>query len=70
MIDDHWWWGRIAGRRLTKGSSEFLKYRIVWDNGETEFMSPWDMEIAEQTGKQLISLDTQHVCYVLHIPCT
>lgn len=50
MIDDHWWWGKIDGRRFTNSSAEFLKYRIVWDNGESEFMSPWDMEPIEPSG--------------------
>lgn len=42
MIDDHWWWGVID--RRTQQNSDFLCYRIIWDNGEMEQMSPWDME--------------------------
>uniref|UniRef100_A0A0A9Z626 PH-interacting protein n=1 Tax=Lygus hesperus TaxID=30085 RepID=A0A0A9Z626_LYGHE len=42
MIDDGWWWGTIESR--TKSNSKFLGYRIKWDNGESEAMSPWDME--------------------------
>lgn len=57
MIDDHWWWGRIDSKRFTNSSLEFLKYRIVWDNGEIESMSPWDMEPVDPSGKNLNCLD-------------
>lgn len=56
MIDDHWWWGRIDSKRFTNSSSEFLKYRIVWDNGEIESMSPWDMEPVDPSGENRNSL--------------
>ncbi|CAB0011603.1 unnamed protein product, partial [Nesidiocoris tenuis] len=42
MIDDGWWWGTIESR--TRSNSMFLGYSIKWDNGESEAMSPWDME--------------------------
>lgn len=47
MIDDGWWWGSIEARR-PNSNSPFLCHRIRWDNGETEDMSPWDMEPVDQ----------------------
>lgn len=47
MIDDGWWMGMIEQRTaLTTEfpNSLFMCFRIRWDNGEVEKMSPWDME--------------------------
>ncbi|XP_043242655.1 PH-interacting protein-like [Amphibalanus amphitrite] len=46
-IDDAWWTGRVLERRpLDPESPEspFLCYRVAWDTGESEPLSPWDME--------------------------
>ena len=50
MIDDGWWWGVIEARR-PNANSPFLCHRIKWDNGETEDMSPWDMEPVDSSRK-------------------
>ncbi|XP_065082304.1 PH-interacting protein [Ochlerotatus camptorhynchus] len=47
MIEDVWWLGQIES--LNQLSSEFpnslfMCFRVRWDNGEYEFMSPWDLE--------------------------
>ncbi|XP_054271446.1 bromodomain and WD repeat-containing protein 3-like isoform X1 [Macrosteles quadrilineatus] len=73
MIDDHWWWGRIDGRRFVNESSDFLKYRIIWDNGESEFMSPWDMEPVEPTAEPVevggsIPVSSSEIAAILYRP--
>ncbi|GAB0097421.1 bromodomain and WD repeat-containing protein 3 [Sergentomyia squamirostris] len=47
MIDDGWWIGQIEHRQALSSdfpNSLFMCFRVRWDNGEYEFMSPWDME--------------------------
>ncbi|XP_046404459.1 bromodomain and WD repeat-containing protein 3-like isoform X2 [Ischnura elegans] len=43
MIDDCWWSGEIESQSSAE-SSLFLCFRVRWDNGEYERMSPWDLE--------------------------
>ncbi|XP_031621174.1 bromodomain and WD repeat-containing protein 3 isoform X2 [Contarinia nasturtii] len=47
MIDDGWWMGQITSRVPYSEEfpdSLFMCFQIRWDSGETERMSPWDME--------------------------
>ena len=48
MIDDCWWTGRIESQSPLDDQnfpdSLFTCYRVRWDNGEYERMSPWDLE--------------------------
>lgn len=47
MIDDGWWIGQITNRVPYSDEfpdSLFMCFAIRWDSGETERMSPWDME--------------------------
>lgn len=47
MIDDGWWIGQITSRipyTAEYPDSLFMCFLIRWDSGETEKMSPWDME--------------------------
>ncbi|XP_055677242.1 PH-interacting protein [Lutzomyia longipalpis] len=47
MIDDGWWMGQIESRTALSSdfpNSLFMCFRVRWDNGEYEYMSPWDME--------------------------
>jgi bromodomain and WD repeat domain containing protein 1/3 len=47
MIDDKWWIGQIESHQALSEDfpdSLFMCFKIRWDNGEYEFMSPWDME--------------------------
>ncbi|CAD7093518.1 unnamed protein product [Hermetia illucens] len=47
MIDDGWWMGQIESRVALSNEfpdSLFMCFRVRWDNGEYEYMSPWDME--------------------------
>uniref|UniRef100_A0A3B3QSS9 Pleckstrin homology domain interacting protein n=1 Tax=Paramormyrops kingsleyae TaxID=1676925 RepID=A0A3B3QSS9_9TELE len=47
VIDDAWWFGTIESQEPFQSQypdSLFQCYN-VWDNGDTEKMSPWDMEV-------------------------
>ncbi|XP_076874728.1 PH-interacting protein isoform X2 [Brachyhypopomus gauderio] len=47
VIDDAWWFGTIESQepyQVEYPDSLFLCYNVCWDNGDTEKMSPWDME--------------------------
>ncbi|XP_041108367.1 PH-interacting protein isoform X1 [Polyodon spathula] len=48
VIDDAWWFGTIESQEPFQAQypdSSFQCYNVCWDNGDTEKMSPWDMEI-------------------------
>nr|XP_029722575.1 PH-interacting protein-like [Aedes albopictus] len=52
MIEDVWWLGQIES--LNQLSPEFpdslfMCFRVRWDNGEYEFMSPWDLEPVDES---------------------
>uniref|UniRef100_A0A3Q3ESG2 Pleckstrin homology domain interacting protein n=1 Tax=Labrus bergylta TaxID=56723 RepID=A0A3Q3ESG2_9LABR len=47
VIDDAWWFGTIESQEPFQSQypdSLFQCYNVCWDNGDTEKMSPWDME--------------------------
>ncbi|KAM6906545.1 PH-interacting protein isoform 1-T1 [Lycodopsis pacificus] len=47
VIDDAWWFGTIESQEPFQPQypdSLFQCYNVCWDNGDTEKMSPWDME--------------------------
>ncbi|KAM4693154.1 PH-interacting protein [Discoglossus pictus] len=47
VIDDAWWFGTIESQEPLQQDypdSLFQCYNVCWDNGDTEKMSPWDME--------------------------
>ncbi|XP_015116795.1 bromodomain and WD repeat-containing protein 3 [Diachasma alloeum] len=47
MIDDGWWMGQIESMEPSDDDfpeSYFMCFRVRWDNGEFERMSPWDLE--------------------------
>ncbi|XP_062406416.1 PH-interacting protein isoform X3 [Sardina pilchardus] len=47
VIDDAWWFGTIESQEPYQAlypDSLFQCYNVCWDNGDTEKMSPWDME--------------------------
>jgi len=52
MIDDCWWTGQIESQSTLDPedfpSSLFMCYRVRWDNGEYERMSPWDLEPVDE----------------------
>ncbi|XP_069743525.1 PH-interacting protein isoform X2 [Narcine bancroftii] len=48
VIDDAWWFGTIESQEPLQPDypdSLFQCYNVCWDNGDTEKMSPWDMEV-------------------------
>ncbi|KAG9486236.1 hypothetical protein GDO78_009024 [Eleutherodactylus coqui] len=47
IIDDAWWFGMVIGQEPYQSEypdSLFQCYTVKWDNGETEKLSPWDMD--------------------------
>ncbi|XP_058040935.1 bromodomain and WD repeat-containing protein 1 isoform X1 [Ahaetulla prasina] len=47
IIDDAWWFGIVLRQEPYQSQypdSLFQCYIVKWDNGETERLSPWDME--------------------------
>ena len=54
QIDDCWWKGtvqKIVHHDAAK-KSPFLSIHVAWDNGEKEFLSPWDLEALDnESGK-------------------
>ncbi|XP_011687322.1 PREDICTED: PH-interacting protein isoform X3 [Wasmannia auropunctata] len=51
MIDDGWWMGQIVGMEPLDEEfpgSFFMCFRVRWDNGEYERMSPWDLEPVDE----------------------
>lgn len=57
MIDDGWWMGQIVGMEPLDEEfpeSFFMCFRVRWDNGEYERMSPWDLEPVDEDSKLVI----------------
>lgn len=57
IIDDAWWLGTVENQEPHLPEfqdSMFLCYRVLWDNGERERLSPWDMEIIDDNSKLLV----------------
>lgn len=51
MIDDKWWIGTIEAHKALSNEfadSLFMCFKVLWDNAEYEFMSPWDMEPVDE----------------------
>ncbi|XP_055544224.1 PH-interacting protein [Wyeomyia smithii] len=51
MIEDVWWLGQIESHNQLSAEfpdSLFMCFRVRWDNGEYEFMSPWDLEPVDE----------------------
>ncbi|XP_072525328.1 bromodomain and WD repeat-containing protein 3 [Salminus brasiliensis] len=47
VIDDAWWFGTIVCQEPYQPEypdSHFQCFKVKWDNGETEKLSPWDIE--------------------------
>ena len=42
QIDDRWWKGTV--NKVENGESPFLSIYVHWDNGDKEYLSPWDLE--------------------------
>ncbi|KAK7075021.1 Bromodomain and WD repeat-containing protein 3 [Halocaridina rubra] len=51
IIDDAWWFGTVERQEPHLSEfpdSMFMCYRVLWDNGEQERLSPWDMELIDE----------------------
>ncbi|XP_066478380.1 bromodomain and WD repeat-containing protein 1 isoform X2 [Tiliqua scincoides] len=55
IIDDAWWFGTVLSQEPFQPQypdSPFQCYSVKWDNGETERLSPWDMELVPENVDQ------------------
>ncbi|XP_028970269.2 PH-interacting protein isoform X4 [Esox lucius] len=76
VIDDAWWFGTIEDQEPFQSEypdSLFQCYNVCWDNGDTEKMSPWDMEpipddvFPEELG-QSVPLTEEEQRELLYVP--
>lgn len=54
MIEDGWWMGKIVSFEPSSDEfpdSYFLCFKIKWDSGDEEQMSPWDLEPIDESSK-------------------
>ena len=55
QIDDCWWKGtvqKVVHHDAAK-KSPFLSIYVNWDNGEKEYLSPWDLEAVDEDTDKL-----------------
>ncbi|XP_051717573.1 bromodomain and WD repeat-containing protein 3 isoform X1 [Ctenopharyngodon idella] len=55
VIDDAWWFGTIVCQEPYQAEypdSHFQCFKVKWDNGETEKLSPWDVEAIPENAEQ------------------
>ncbi|XP_038141769.1 bromodomain and WD repeat-containing protein 3 isoform X1 [Cyprinodon tularosa] len=55
VIDDAWWFGTIVCQEPYQPEypdSLFQCFKVRWDNGETEKLSPWDVEPINEDAQQ------------------
>uniref|UniRef100_A0A673LRE3 Bromodomain and WD repeat-containing protein 3-like n=1 Tax=Sinocyclocheilus rhinocerous TaxID=307959 RepID=A0A673LRE3_9TELE len=55
VIDDAWWFGTIVCQEPYQSEypdSLFQCFKVKWDNGETEKLSPWDVEAIPEHAEQ------------------
>uniref|UniRef100_A0A669DDT3 Bromodomain and WD repeat domain containing 1 n=1 Tax=Oreochromis niloticus TaxID=8128 RepID=A0A669DDT3_ORENI len=62
VIDDAWWFGTIICQEPYQPEypdSLFQCFKVKWDNGETEKLSPWDVEPIQDDGTKAPQPDTE-----------
>uniref|UniRef100_A0AAX7TLA4 Bromo domain-containing protein n=1 Tax=Astatotilapia calliptera TaxID=8154 RepID=A0AAX7TLA4_ASTCA len=62
VIDDAWWFGTIICQEPYQPQypdSLFQCFKVKWDNGETEKLSPWDVEPIQDDGTKAPQPDTE-----------
>ncbi|XP_056612929.1 bromodomain and WD repeat-containing protein 3 [Triplophysa dalaica] len=55
VIDDAWWFGTIVCQEPYQPEypdSHFQCFKVKWDNGEIEKLSPWDVEAIPENAEQ------------------
>ncbi|XP_060761728.1 bromodomain and WD repeat-containing protein 3 isoform X2 [Neoarius graeffei] len=55
VIDDAWWFGTIVCQEPYQSEypdSHFQCFKVRWDNGETEKLSPWDIEAIPENARR------------------
>uniref|UniRef100_A0A915KXU4 Bromo domain-containing protein n=1 Tax=Romanomermis culicivorax TaxID=13658 RepID=A0A915KXU4_ROMCU len=59
VIDDNWWFGTIIKKEAYNQrfpNSIFLSFKVLWDNGDEERLSPWDLELFNAKKEELCQL--------------
>ena len=59
LIDGHYWYGKVVEKRefcQEVVDSHWQCYSVLWDDGATDQLSPWDMEVIGQGGLAYPSL--------------
>ena len=51
QIDDCWWKGTV--KEVQKKESPFLSIFVHWDNGDKEYLSPWDLEYLDHDSMEI-----------------
>lgn len=73
QIDDCWWKGTVQKVEYHDGSkkSPFLSIFVHWDNGDKEYLSPWDLEVLDNDSKDLqdgVAATPEQLKSCLYIP--
>ena len=69
QIDDCWWKGTV--HKVEKKETPFLSIFVHWDNGDKEFLSPWDLEALDDDSMDMKDGDNvtpEQVKKSLYIP--
>jgi bromodomain and WD repeat domain-containing protein 1/3 len=53
QIDDAWWKGTVHKTDLQEHKSPFLSIYVHWDNGDNEYLSPWDLEYLDNDSMEI-----------------
>lgn len=70
IVDDRWWFGRIIAIESGSPIDQFQIYKILWDSGEEELMSPWDLEPLNSRssssidGQEVLPVELQQLMYI------
>ncbi|KAJ8400340.1 hypothetical protein AAFF_G00397230 [Aldrovandia affinis] len=62
VIDDAWWFGTIVCQEPYQSEypdSHFQCFKVRWDNGETEKLSPWDVECIPENAPPINDVPAQ-----------
>uniref|UniRef100_A0A672N8L5 Bromodomain and WD repeat domain containing 1 n=1 Tax=Sinocyclocheilus grahami TaxID=75366 RepID=A0A672N8L5_SINGR len=73
VIDDAWWFGTIVCQEPYQSEypdSLFQCFKVKWDNGETEKLSPWDVEAIpeNESGSAGVPVTDEEMVDILYKP--
>ena len=64
QIDDCWWKGTVQKivHHDAARKSPFLSIYVNWDNGEKEYLSPWDLEALDTDTSEIGNYTNSNKC--------